>query len=145
MDSNQLDSFRDRIEDFLGEFLYLWGRSERRRWGSAYVHRLLLNGERKSIEPMAARLPGGNVQAMQQIIGQSPWDVVPVRKKLAEFMSRKLAPASGWIIDDFCFPKRGKHSVGVSRQYSETLGKVLNCQVATSLSLATDQACMPRL
>ena len=143
MDSNQLKSCRGRLEEFLGELLEPVGRSERRQWGNAYVRGLLLDGERKSVEPMAARLPDGNVQAMQQFIGQSPWDFVPVRKRLAERMADQVMPAVAWIVDDTGFPKQGKHSVGVARQYSGTLGKVGNCQTATSLHLATDEVCMP--
>lgn len=143
MDSNELKSCRGRLEDFLGNLLEPVGRLERRQWGNAYVRGLLLDGERKSIEPMAARLPDGNVQAMQQFIGQSPWDYVPVRKKLAEHMATETLPAVAWIVDDSGFPKQGKHSVGVARQYSGTLGKVGNCQVATSLHFATDELCMP--
>ena len=71
MDSKELRSCRSRLEAYLAELLEPVGRLERRRWGNAYVRGLLLDGERKSIEPMAARLPDGNVQAMQQFIGQS--------------------------------------------------------------------------
>jgi SRSO17 transposase len=92
---------------------------------------------------MAARLPDGNVQAMQQFIGQSPWRHHPVRKRLAERMAAEMVPAVAWIVDDTGFPKQGKHSVGVARQYSGTLGKTANCQVAVSLHLATREACMP--
>jgi SRSO17 transposase len=109
------------------------GRSERRQWGSVYVRGLLLNGERKSIEPMAERLPEGNVQAMQQLVGQSPWDWNPVWERLGQRMTKELEPDAAWVIDDTGFPKQGKHSVGVERQYSGTLGKVGNCQVAVSL------------
>jgi len=143
MDSNELKSCRGRLEDFLRNLLEPVGRLERRQWGNAYVRGLLLDGERKSIEPMAARLPDGNVQAMQQFIGQSPWDFVPVRKRLAEHMAKEILPTVAWIVDDSGFPKQGKHSIGVARQYSGTLGKVGNCQVATSLHLATDEVCMP--
>jgi len=143
MDSNQLKSCRGRLESFLGELLEPVGRSERRQWGNAYVRGLLLDGERKSVEPMAARLPDGNVQAMQQFIGQSPWDFVPVRKMLAERMAEQVVPTVAWIVDDTGFPKQGKHSVGVARQYSGTLGKVGNCQIATSVHLATDEVCLP--
>jgi len=143
MDSNELKSCRSRLEDFLGKILEPVGRLERRQWGNAYVRGLLLDGERKSIEPMAARLPDGNVQAMQQFIGQSPWDHVPVRKTLAEHMAKNILPTVAWIVDDSGFPKQGKHSVGVARQYSGTLGKIGNCQVATSLHLATDEVCIP--
>jgi len=143
MDSKELQSCRSRLEAFLAELLEPLGRLERRRWGNAYVRGLLLDGERKSIEPMAARLPDGNVQAMQQFIGQSPWDHSPVRKKLAEWMMDTMVPAVAWIVDDTGFPKQGKHSVGVARQYSGTLGKVGNCQIAVSLNLATSEVCMP--
>lgn len=143
MDEKRLLECRARLETFLRDLLEAVGRSERRHWGSLYVRGLLLNGERKSIEPMAHRLPDGNVQALQQFIGQSPWDPMPMRRRLAERMSRELVPAHAWIFDDTGFPKKGDHSVGVARQYSGTLGKVGNCQVAVSLNLATDDACMP--
>jgi SRSO17 transposase len=92
---------------------------------------------------MAARLPDGNVQALQQFVGQSPWDHHPVRKKLAERMIAEMVPTVAWIVDDTGFPKQGKHSVGVARQYSGTLGKTGNCQIAVSLHLATADECMP--
>jgi SRSO17 transposase len=92
---------------------------------------------------MADRLPDGNMQAMQQFIANSPWDFQPVRRRLAERIAQELIPASAWIVDDTGFPKKGNKSVGVARQYSGTLGKVANCQVAVSLHLATDEASMP--
>jgi len=92
---------------------------------------------------MANRVPEGNVQALQQFIGQSPWDYMPVRRLLAERMVQELVPACAWIVDDTGFPKQGRHSVGVARQYSGTLGKVGNCQVAVSVHLATDEESMP--
>jgi len=143
MDSKELQSCRRRLEAFLVELLEPVGRLERRRWGNAYVRGLLLDGERKSIEPMAARLPDGNVQALQQFVGQSPWDHHPVRKKLAERMIAEMVPTVAWIVDDTGFPKQGKLSVGVARQYSGTLGKTGNCQIAVSLHLATAEHCMP--
>lgn len=143
MDSMELRACRGRLEAFLSDLLEPVGPIERQRWGNAYVRGLLLDGDRKSIEPMAERLPDGNVQAMQQFIGQSPWDYQCVREKLAERMAEEMAPTAGWIIDDTGFPKQGKHSIGVARQYSGTLGKVGNCQVAVSLNLATAETCMP--
>ncbi|WP_052301936.1 IS701 family transposase [Desulfobacca acetoxidans] len=143
MDANQLRECRKRLEKFLKDLLEPLGRAERRHWGGVYVRGLLLDGERKSIEPMADRMPDGNMQAMQQLIGQSPWDFKPVRRRLAERMAKELIPASAWIVDDTGFPKKGDKSVGVARQYSGTLGKVANCQVAVSLHLATDEASMP--
>ena len=143
MDAKQLCECRTRLENFLKELLESLGRASRRHWGNVYVRGLLLDGERKSIEPMADRMPDGNVQAMQQLIGQSPWDFRPVRRRLAEKMAQELIPACAWIVDDTGFPKKGDKSVGVARQYSGTLGKVANCQVAVSLHLATDEASMP--
>jgi SRSO17 transposase len=70
---------------------------------------------------------------MQQLVGQSPWDWMPVWERLAQRMTAELEPDSAWVIDDTGFPKQGEHSVGVERQYSGTLGKVGNCQVAVSV------------
>jgi SRSO17 transposase len=128
------------LEQFLVDLLEPVGRSERRHWGSVYVRGLLLDGERKSIEPMAKRLPDGNEQAMQQLVGQSPWEWNPVWERLARRMVAELVPQSAWVVDDTGFPKQGAHSVGVERQYSGTLGKTANCQVAVSLHQVSDEA-----
>jgi SRSO17 transposase len=136
MTASEIDRCRKRLEQFLTDLLEPLGRRERRQWSSVYVRGLLLDGERKSIEPMAARLPEGNVQAMQQLIGQSPWAWGPVWQKLAQRMTAELAPDPVWVIDDTGFPKQGRSSVGVERQYSGTLGKTANCQVAVSLHQA---------
>jgi SRSO17 transposase len=133
----------DRLEEFLSKLLRQVGRSERRRHGALYVQGLLLDGERKSIEPLAQRVPGGNVQALQQFVGQSPWAWEPVRRLLAEQREEELLPAAAWIIDDTGFPKQGHESVGVARQYSGTLGRVGNCQVAVAVHLATAEKSMP--
>ena len=119
------------------------GRAERRHHGSQYVQGLLLDGERKSIEPLAARVPGGNVQALQQFVGQSPWAWEPVRRLLAQHLEEQVLPTVAWIIDDTGFAKQGRESVGVARQYSGTLGKVGNCQVAVGVHLATEAESMP--
>lgn len=133
MTDEQLRRCRARLEQFLVDVLEPIGRRERRDWAAVYVRGLLLDGERKSIEPMAARLPEGNVQAMQQLVGQSPWPWTPVWEQLGRRMTRELEPDAAWVIDDTGFPKQGEHSVGVARQYSGTLGKTGNCQVAVSL------------
>src|ERR1035438_2120332 len=133
MTDTQIRKCHERLERFLVDLLEPVGRSERRHWGAVYVRGLLLDGERKSVEPMASRLPDGNVQAMQQFIGQSPWDWPPIWERLARRMTAELEPESAWAIDDTGFPKQGDHSVGVERQYSGTLGKTGNCQVAVSL------------
>ena len=124
---------RERLERFLVDLMEPVGRSERRHWGSVYVRGLLLDGERKSIEPIAARLPEGNVQALQQFVGQSPWEWGPIWERLGKRMTAELEAEPAWVIDDTGFPKQGEHSVGVARQYSGTLGKTGNCQIAVSL------------
>lgn len=134
---------RERLAQFLEEMVAGLGRTERRRWGAVYVRGLLGTGERKTAARMAAQLPDGEVQALQQFVGQSPWAWEPVRAQLAQRMVRELAPAAAWVVDDTGFPKKGSHSVGVARQYSGTLGKVGNCQVAVSLHYATDHAAIP--
>ena len=133
MTETQIRKCHERLERFLVDLLEPVGRSERRHWGAVYVRGLLLDGERKSVEPMASRLPDGNVQAMQQFVGQSPWDWKPIWERLGRRMTMELEPESAWVIDDTGFPKQGDHSVGVERQYSGTLGKTGNCQVAVSL------------
>jgi SRSO17 transposase len=133
MTDQQLHRCRARLEQFLADLLEPVGRRERRHWGAVYVRGLLLDGERKSIEPMAARLPDGNAQAMQQLVGQSPWAWTPVWERLGQRMTRELEPDVAWVLDDTGFPKQGAHSVGVARQYSGTLGKTGNCQIAVSL------------
>ncbi len=133
MTEKQIAKSRQRLEQFLEDLLEPVGRAERRHWGGVYVRGLLQDGERKSIEPMAARMRDGNVQAMQQFVGQSPWQWEEVWARLGRRMTAELEPDSAWVVDDTGFPKQGEDSVGVARQYSGTLGKTGNCQVAVSL------------
>ncbi|MFJ2774965.1 IS701 family transposase, partial [Streptomyces sp. NPDC087300] len=117
-------------------------RRDQRRWGECYLRGLMLDGRRKSIQPMAARLPDGNMQALQQFVNQSPWDWLPVRQRIAERLIEAIRPEA-WVIDDVSFPKCGKASVGVARQYCGAVGKRANCQVAVSVHAATDTASCP--
>ena len=115
-----------------------------------YCTGLLLPGERKSIEPMAARLDPRHVQATHQslhhFVAKAPWDdaavLTAVREQVLPALTRH-GPITAWILDDTGFPKKGTHSVGVARQYCGQLGKQDNCQVAVSLSLANDRASLP--
>jgi SRSO17 transposase len=143
MKASELEKVRVRLEEFIQDLTVPMGRSERRQWAGVYVRGLLLDGERKSAGAMAERLPDGDVQALQQFVGQSPWDHRVVREEMARRMAEELSPVLGWIVDDTGFPKQGKHSVGVARQYSGTLGKTGNCQVAVSLHMATEDASVP--
>ena len=143
MNARQLEACAERLQKFLTTMLASVGRAERRHHGARYVQGLLLDGERKSIEPLARRVPGADVQALQQFVGQSPWAWEPVRRRLAQRMAAALKPAAAWLIDDTGFPKQGRHSVGVARQYSGSLGKVGNCQVAVTVHLSTETDSMP--
>jgi SRSO17 transposase len=116
----------------------------------AYCTGLLLPGERKSVEPMAAKLAprrvGAAHQAMHHFVAKAPWDDAAVLAAVREWVLPRLAargPLEAWIVDDTACPKEGQHSVGVARQYCGRIGKQDNCQVAVSLSLATAAASLP--
>ncbi len=138
----ELARVRGRLVAFAEEMLAPLARSDQRRWGEVYLRGLMLDGKRKSIEPMAARLGDGDEQCLQQFVNQSPWPWQPVRRRLARRLSAAIAPEA-WIVDDTGFPKFGRDSVGVARQYCGALGKVGNCQVGVSINAATDQASCP--
>jgi SRSO17 transposase len=115
-----------------------------------YCTGLLLPGERKSIEPMAARLAPAHVRRMHQslhhLVAAAPWsdaDVLSAVRAQVLPVLQKREPVGVWIVDDTGFPKKGTHSVGVARQYCGQLGKQENCRVAVSLSVATGKASLP--
>jgi SRSO17 transposase len=138
-----LKGLETRLTHFLDDLLEPMGRRERRHWARVYVQGLLLDGERKSIEPMASRIQGADVQALRQFVGQSPWAVEAVQRQLAHKVVDLLSEAEVWILDETSFPKAGQHSVGVARQYCGTLGKIANCQVAVSLHWSSAAASCP--
>src|ERR671910_2134083 len=126
------------------------GHSRRAAAAQAYCTGLLLPGERKSVEPMAARIAPARVQAAHQslhhVVAKAVWDdaalLRAVREQVLPAIERH-GPVRYWIVDDTGFPKQGRHSVGVARQYCGQLGKRENCQVAVSLSVANDRASLP--
>jgi SRSO17 transposase len=115
-----------------------------------YCTGLLLPGERKSVEPMAARLAPHDVRRMHQslhhFVADAPWNdkemLAQVRQQVLPTM-QKHSPVVAWIVDDTAFPKQGKYSVGVARQYCGQIGKQANCQAAVSLSVSTWSASLP--
>lgn len=122
------------------------GRAERRYWGRRYVQGLLLEEGRKTAAGLARRLQerADAEQALQQWLSQSPWPYETARRALARRVLPELGRGpAGWLINDTGFPKPGRHSVGVARQSSGTLGKVGNCQIGVSLSYATADAAIP--
>jgi SRSO17 transposase len=142
-----------RLRDFLYERVgRRLARREQRESFATYAYGIVGEGERKSVEPIAARAAGApleceRVQArLLNFLRDSPWDDQSVRREAASYVIEALQrqePVTVWIIDDTGFPKQGKHSVGVQRQYSGTLGKVGNCQVGVSLSVATRHEHVP--
>lgn len=143
MTPRELKALDQRLTAFLEDLLAPLGRKERRHWARVYVQGLLLDGERKSIEPMAERIPGADVQALRQFVGQSPWAVEAVQRQLARKVVDLLSDPQVWILDETSFPKAGDHSVGVARQYCGALGKVANCQVAVTLHWSSAEASCP--
>lgn len=143
MKPQELQFLDKRLSLFLEDLLSPMGRSERRRWARVYVQGLLLDGERKSIEPIASRIAGADVQGLRQFVGQSPWAVEEIQRRLAQKAVDLFTQPEVWLIDDTSFPKAGSHSVGVARQYCGALGKVANCQVAVTLHWGNGEMSCP--
>src|SRR5947208_2324261 len=137
LSSDVLDRLAAYATGFRGDF----NRPPQAARGGVYLRGLIQDGDRKSAEPMAARVPlpeGLDVsdpdQALQQFLGQSTWDEHAVLTRYRATMAAKFAdPAGIFVIDDTTFPKQGSHSVGVQRQYCGALGKKANCQCAVSV------------
>jgi SRSO17 transposase len=138
----ELARIRGRLEAFADDLFASLPRADQRARGQCYLRGLMLEGRRKSIEPMAARLGEVHYQALHHFVAVSPWDWRPVRRRLAEVMTASLQPTA-WVVDDTGFPKDGGCSVGVQRQYSGTLGKRANCQLGVSVDAVTEQASCP--
>jgi SRSO17 transposase len=129
---------RPRLEAFAAGMLGGLARSDQRAKGELYVRGLLLDGKRKSMQPMAARL-GVDHQQLQQFVSSSTWDHAQVRGRLARWAQEFIGPRA-FVVDDSGFPKEGVDSPGVARMYSGTLGKVGNCQIGVSVHAVTDWA-----
>lgn len=139
----RFEKYCDRIVDTLKHA----DREQPARW---YIKGLMLPGERKSIEPMAARVQPQNVrsahQSMHHLVAEAPWSDEAMLSAVAEAVLGKLVRDDTpvhWIVDDTGFPKKGKHSVGVAHQYCGQTGKQDNCRVAVSLSISTAQGSIP--
>ena len=139
-----------RLQAYLDGLTQAAGHADRVVPMESYTKGLMLPIERKSVEPMAARLAPGSVRQMHQslhhIVAEAAWSddalLQQIRSQVLPAMTRKHALAA-WIVDDTGFPKKGTHSVGVARQYGGQLGKQENCRVAVSVSLATEEASIP--
>lgn len=135
---------RERLEAFGGEVLAeAMNRPVQRVNGGLYLRGLLEVGARKSLEPLVGRL-GGEVdyQSMQQFLADSPWDPAAVVRAVAERVVGVIG-VEAWVLDDTGFPKDGKRSPGVKRQYSGTLGKIGNCQIGVSVHAVGERGTVP--
>src|SRR6195952_1660840 len=139
-----------RFAAYLDEITSELGHASRAASARAYCTGLLLPGERKSVEPRAARIEPARVQARHQslhhVVAKAAWDdtavLAAVRRQVLPGIERH-GRLRYWVLDDTGLPKKGRHSVGVARQYCGQVGKQDNCQVAVSLSVANDQASLP--
>jgi len=140
----------ERFEKYTSVLMREVGHADRAEPLRLYCAGLLLPGERKSVEPMAARLAPGRVrsthQRMHHLVADSPWSdtrILAAVRGYALPVFKVHGGTAAWIVDDTGIPKKGKHSVGVARQYCGVLGKQENCQVAVSLSVANERLSLP--
>jgi SRSO17 transposase len=138
VDERELAGLRTALLEFADEMFAGFARADQRANGLRYLRGLILDGQRKSMQPMAERL-GVDQQQLQQFMTSSTWDYVAVRRRLAARILALIDPVA-WVLDDTGFVKDGDASPGVARQYSGTLGKVGNCQIAVSVHAATTTA-----
>lgn len=132
------------LDVWLTPFLAVLGRKTRRTWAPLYLRGLLGPGERKSLQPMAARLGLPGHDQLQHFIASPAWDDAPLWRVLAVEADRLVGgPDAVLVIDDTALPKQGAWSVGVARQYCGVLGKRANCQALVSLTLARDGVPIP--
>ena len=133
---------RDDLAEFASDVFASLTRSGWQDRATAYLQGLMIDGRRKSIQPMAARLQGVHEHALNHFVTNSPWQVEPVRQRIAALVDEAIA-ATAWAIDDTGLLKCGTASPCVARQYTSTADKVTNCQIAVSVSMVTDTASCP--
>ena len=142
-------SASERFEGYMAHLAAGLGHVDRHAGLKGYCTGLMLPLSRKSVEPMAARVDpfhaSARHQSLHHFVAQAEWSDAEMLQRVAQWVVPKmdLSGSGFWIIDDTGFPKQGKHSVGVARQYCGMLGKQDNCQVAVSVSLANEQASVP--
>jgi SRSO17 transposase len=142
MDTVEVQRLHDDLVGFTAEVFASLTRAGWQDRAGQYLCGLMLDGRRKSIQPMAHRLPEVDEQALNHFVTNSPWDPVPVRQRLATRMDTAISPVA-WAVDDTGWLKCGTASPGVARQYTGAAGKVTNCQVGVSVNLVTDTTSYP--
>lgn len=141
MNSVEIAEVRGLLDGFVQEVFGSLPRKDQRGKGGLYLQGLMLDGRRKSMQPMGDRL-GVDYQQLQQFVSASLWPVEPVRRVLARKAIELVGPEA-WVVDDTGFKKDGLASPGVARQYSGTLGKIGNVQIGVSVHAVTDAASCP--
>jgi SRSO17 transposase len=137
METSAAEGWEGELGRWLAPFLAGLNRKAQRRWAPVHLKGLLMPGERKSVEPLAARVAPGSAEQLHHFLGGSPWATGPLEAVLAKEADRLAGgPEAALVVDDTALPKQGRHSVGVARQYCGRLGKRANCQVLVSLTLA---------
>jgi SRSO17 transposase len=130
-------NWEEELQRWLEPFLDCLGHRARRRMCPQYISRLIGPGDRKSVQPMAARLVPGDYDQLHHFIADGVWDAAPLESELLVLADRLLGSKdAALVIDDTAMPKKGDRSVGVAPQYASSLGKTANCQTLMSLTLA---------
>src|SRR5580692_5302847 len=130
--------WRSDLEQWLVPFIAALKHKTRARMCPAYVAGLIGPGDRKSVQPMAARDSGVSYDQLHHFIGSGVWDAAPLEAALLVEADKLVGGDKAWlIIDDTALPKKGRHSVGVAPQYASSLGKTANCQSLVSVTLAS--------
>src|SRR6202140_2095156 len=128
------------LKRWLEPFIEALGHRTRRRMCPAYIAGLIGPGDRKSVQPMAARDNGVSYDQLHHFIGSGVWEAAPLEAALLVEADKLVGGADAWlIVDDTALPKKGEHSIGVAPQYASSLGKTANCQSLVSLTLASQE------
>jgi SRSO17 transposase len=135
---------RERLVAFAEDVFDAFERSSQRVNGELYLRGLIEQGPRKSLQPTLFRLgeSGARYESMQQFVADSPWSWGELVRRVAERVAPRLE-VTCWVVDDTGFPKDGRRSPGVKRQYSGTLGKIGNCQIGVSLHAVGQRGTLP--
>jgi SRSO17 transposase len=148
--ANSSDPRERRFREYVDRLAQTLGHRDRHEPLRAYLTGLCLPGERKSVEPMAARIDPRHVrarhQSMHHLVANAPWEdatMLRIARDLVLTEMDRHGPVAAWIVDDTGFPKKGRHSVGVAHQYCGILGKQANCQVAVTVTLVNEAVSVP--
>jgi SRSO17 transposase len=140
MARREIGTWEREFNQWLQPFVAVLGHAARQHWAPVYLRGLLAPGERKSVQPLAARVAPGQHEQLHHFVATSCWPTAPLERVLAEHAERLVGgPGAVLIVDDTTLPKQGRCSVGVAHQYSGAVGKNTNCQCLVSLTLARSE------